>query len=79
MHACSLLYHDNRCCTYDNRGIGNSSIPPRYAAYRTRHMAADAVALMGHLGWERAHVLGMSLGGTSLFHFFPLELTRALF
>ena len=54
-----------RCCTYDNRGIGNSSIPASYAAYRTRHMAADALALMGHLGWGAAHVLGMSLGGAS--------------
>ena len=63
MHVCSTAYQQCRCCTYDNRGIGHSSIPQRYAAYRTRHMAADALALMGHLGWDRAHVLGMSLGG----------------
>ena len=47
----------------DNRGIGNSSIPQSYGAYRTQHMAADALALMQHLGWGCAHVLGMSLGG----------------
>ncbi len=52
-----------RCCTFDNRGIGNSSVPDTYAAYRTNFMAADALALMDHLGWERAHVMGMSLGG----------------
>ncbi|CAL8466172.1 g5708 [Coccomyxa elongata] len=51
------------CCTFDNRGIGNSSIPESYAAYRTHFMAADALALMDHLGWCRAHVMGMSLGG----------------
>ncbi|BDA51050.1 probable non-heme bromoperoxidase BpoC at C-terminar half [Coccomyxa sp. Obi] len=51
------------CCTFDNRGIGNSSIPQSYAAYRTHFMAADALALMDHLDWRRAHVMGMSLGG----------------
>lgn len=52
-----------RCCTFDNRGIGNSTIPQAYGAYRTHLMAADALALMDHLGWRRAHILGMSLGG----------------
>ena len=52
-----------RCCTFDNRGIGCSSIPEQFSAYRTGIMAADVRALMDHLGWARAHVMGMSLGG----------------
>lgn len=31
------------CCTFDNRGIGQSSIPERGAAYSTRLMAHDVL------------------------------------
>ena len=53
---------NRRCCTFDNRGIGSSSIPEHFSAYKTGIMAADVRALMDHLGWARAHVMGMSLG-----------------
>ena len=52
-----------RCCTFDNRGIGSSTIPEHLSAYKTGIMAADVRALMDHLGWQQAHVMGMSLGG----------------
>ena len=45
----------------DNRGIGKtdkSSEP-----YTIRTMADDVIGLMNHLGVDRAHVLGLSLGG----------------
>jgi pimeloyl-ACP methyl ester carboxylesterase len=45
----------------DNRDIGNSSIARR--DYSVRDMAGDILALMGHLGLERASVVGHSLGG----------------
>ena len=54
-----------RCCTFDNRGIGSSSIPEHLSAYKTGIMAADVRALMDHLGWRKAHIMGMSLGGES--------------
>lgn len=51
-----------RCITFDNRGMGASDKPP--GPYTTRAMAEDAVRLLRHLGVERTHVLGASMGGT---------------
>jgi 3-oxoadipate enol-lactonase len=50
-----------RAIAYDNRGGGRSTVTP--GPYTTASLAADAVALLDHLGIERADVFGMSLGG----------------
>eukprot|EP00250_Pteridium_aquilinum_P009028 c18394_g1_i1 orf=519-1763(-) len=50
-------------CAFDNRGVGKSSVPKKKSEYTTTIMAMDALALMDHLGWEKAHVFGHSLGG----------------
>ncbi|XP_073044828.1 uncharacterized protein [Primulina eburnea] len=49
-------------CAFDNRGIGRSSIPIKKSEYTTKTMASDAIALMNHLGWKKAHVFGHSMG-----------------
>jgi 3-oxoadipate enol-lactonase len=50
-----------RVIAFDNWGAGRSSAPP--GPYTTREMADDAAALLDHVGIERAHVIGLSLGG----------------
>ncbi|KAM3729734.1 hypothetical protein ACB098_12G034500 [Castanea mollissima] len=49
-------------CAFDNRGMGQSSVPTRKSHYTTKIMANDAIALMDHLGWKKAHVFGHSMG-----------------
>jgi len=46
---------------YDHRGIGRSA--PWRTPFTIGDLAEDARALLDHLDWDRAHVLGMSMGG----------------
>ena len=46
---------------YDQRGLGQTSKPNQ--PYTMQGYANDAAALMDALGWEKAHVLGVSFGG----------------
>jgi 3-oxoadipate enol-lactonase len=43
------------------RGLGRTSIPS--GPYTMAGYAADAMALVDHLGWERCRVVGVSFGG----------------
>ncbi|KAL5998899.1 hypothetical protein ACLOJK_009847 [Asimina triloba] len=49
-------------CAFDNRGMGRSSVPTKKSEYTTLVMAKDALALMDHMGWKKAHVFGHSMG-----------------
>lgn len=47
---------------FDHRGTGKSDKPAE-PAYTTRGFAADAVAILDHVGIRRAHAYGVSMGG----------------
>ena len=49
--------------TFDNRGVGETDLPPE-SIYTTAQMADDAAAVLQHLKIQRAHVIGASMGGT---------------
>lgn len=55
------LARDFEVATYDHRGIGASSRTE--ASFSIGDLADDAAALLDALGWESAHVLGISMGG----------------
>jgi pimeloyl-ACP methyl ester carboxylesterase len=50
-----------RTILFDNRGVGRSDVPAQ--GYAIGDMAADTAAVMDAAGVERAHVLGISMGG----------------
>jgi 3-oxoadipate enol-lactonase len=50
-----------RLVRYDARGHGGSPVPD--GPYTIDHLGQDVVALLDHLGIERAHFAGLSLGG----------------
>jgi pimeloyl-ACP methyl ester carboxylesterase len=56
-----LLERDFALTVYDHRGVGKSSRAD--AGYSIADLADDAAALLGELGLESAHVLGISMGG----------------
>ena len=52
-----------RCITYSARGYTPSDVPADAAAYSYRHVMRDAVAVLDHLAIDRAHIVGLSMGG----------------
>lgn len=46
---------------HDQRGLGRSSVPD--GPYTMAQYAADGMALLRHVGWDRCTVIGISFGG----------------
>ena len=60
------LQKDYRVIAFDNRGAGRSTQVDEPVS--TADLADDTLALMDHLGVERAHVVGRSMGGAVAQH-----------
>lgn len=50
-----------RTITFDNRGVGQSDVPP--GPYSMAAMASDASAVLDAAGIHSAHIYGISMGG----------------
>lgn len=59
-------YH---CVAYNARGFAPSDVPERPSAYSQVRAADDIAAVLDHLGWPRAHIVGLSMGGFATLHF----------
>ena len=72
------LARHHRCVTYDARGYPPSDVPEEPERYSQERAVADAVAVLDHLGIERAHVVGLSMGGFCTLHLGLRHPERAL-
>ena len=62
------LARRHRCVTFAARGYPPSDVPTDPAAYSQDLAVADALAVLDHLGIERAHVVGLSMGAFATLH-----------
>jgi pimeloyl-ACP methyl ester carboxylesterase len=67
-----------RAITYAARGYPPSDVPDDVAAYSQDRAADDIAAVLDHLKIDRAHVVGLSMGGFATLHFGVRHAERAL-
>ena len=58
-----------RCIAYNARGFPPSDVPPDPALYSQDIAADDIAAVMKAAGIDKAHVVGLSMGGFATVHF----------
>ena len=57
-----------RCITYAARGFPPSDVPEDGERYSQAHARDDVIAVLEHLKIDRAHVVGLSMGGFAALH-----------
>ncbi|MBV5265218.1 alpha/beta fold hydrolase [Pinisolibacter aquiterrae] len=68
----------HRCVTFAARGYPPSDVPSAVDAYSQAIAVTDILAVMDHLAIEKAHVVGLSMGGFATAHFGLVAPERAL-
>jgi pimeloyl-ACP methyl ester carboxylesterase len=58
-----------RCITFNARGFPPSGVPDDPARYSQDRARDDVRSVLDHLGIDRAHVVGLSMGGFATLHF----------
>jgi len=58
-----------RAIAFNARGYPPSDVPEDPAQYSQNRAADDIAAVLDHLGIDRAHVVGLSMGGFATLHF----------
>ena len=61
-HQVEALSTHHRVAVFDHHGVGESS-PLGARRLTMRGMANDAIAVLDALGWQQAHIVGISMGG----------------
>jgi pimeloyl-ACP methyl ester carboxylesterase len=64
--------------TYGARGYPPSDVPDDVAKYSQARAADDIAAVLDHLAIDKAHVVGLSMGGFATLHFGFRHASRAL-
>ena len=67
-----------RAITYAARGYPPSDVPEDPASYSQSRAADNILAVLDHLGIQKAHVCGLSMGGFATLHFGLRHPSRAL-
>ena len=76
-----LSAHGYRALALDSRGHGLSDKPTVASQYAADMMTADVINLLDHIGIERAHFIGHSMGARTAFDIarrFPARLTSLI-
>jgi len=67
-----------RAITYAARGYPPSDVPEDLAKYSQTRAADDIKSVLDHLGIDKAHIVGLSMGGFAVLHFGFRHPARAL-
>jgi len=57
-----------RCVAFSARGFPPSDVPQDGAKYSQAHARDDIIAVLDYLKLERAHIVGLSMGGFAVLH-----------